>query len=86
VGNDIIDNLISVRAKAKGSLRQILNIGDCITWYGESVSSPSSQELVRASESELYNALPKSILCMPIYNGQRQVIGVAQLINKVSLI
>jgi hypothetical protein len=43
-----------------------------------------SKELLPMAESSFYKSLPKSILCMPIYNGQRQVIGVAQLINKVS--
>ena len=61
---------------------QILNIGDCITWYNQ--CGPAGEvgeggEIVAAYLSNL----PKSILCMPIYNGQRQVIGVAQLINKV---
>jgi hypothetical protein len=27
--------------------------------------------------------VPKTMLCLPIFNGQRDVIGVAQLINKV---
>lgn len=43
----------------------------------------STNAVVFAQDSDIYDALPKSILCMPIYNGQRQVIGVAQLINKV---
>lgn len=63
---------------------QILNIGDAITWYGESMDlQSSSNAMVFAQDSRMYTDLPKSILCMPIYNGQRQVIGVAQLINKV---
>lgn len=65
---------------------QILNIGDAITWYGESMDlQSSSKAMVFAQKSQMYNDLPKSILCMPIYNGQRQVIGVAQLINKVRI-
>ena len=28
--------------------------------------------------------VPKTMLCLPIFNGQRDVIGVAQLINKVT--
>ncbi|XP_020294771.1 cGMP-specific 3',5'-cyclic phosphodiesterase-like isoform X2 [Pseudomyrmex gracilis] len=48
---------------------QILNIGDVTTWLKKDVME-SGQELI------------KSILCMPIVNGQRIVIGVAQLINK----
>lgn len=49
---------------------QILNIGDVTTWLKKDVME-SGQESI------------KSILCMPIVNGQRIVIGVAQLINKV---
>ncbi len=45
----------------------------------------SSKAMVFAQKSQMYSDLPKSILCMPIYNGQRQVIGVAQLINKVRM-
>ncbi|KZC14616.1 PREDICTED: cGMP-specific 3',5'-cyclic phosphodiesterase-like [Dufourea novaeangliae] len=48
---------------------QILNIGDVSTWLKKDVIQ-SGNELI------------KSILCMPIVNGQRTVIGVAQLINK----
>lgn len=47
-------------------------------------SQSSSNAMVFAGDTSVYGALPKSILCMPIYNGQRQVIGVAQLINKVT--
>ncbi|XP_032675457.1 cGMP-specific 3',5'-cyclic phosphodiesterase-like isoform X2 [Odontomachus brunneus] len=48
---------------------QILNIGDVTTWLKKDVME-SGREPIR------------SILCMPIVNGQRIVIGVAQLINK----
>ncbi|XP_058792886.1 cGMP-specific 3',5'-cyclic phosphodiesterase-like isoform X2 [Phymastichus coffea] len=48
---------------------QILNIGDVATWSKRQVFQVGSEPT-------------RSILCMPIVNGQRQVIGVAQLINK----
>ncbi|XP_043266964.1 cGMP-specific 3',5'-cyclic phosphodiesterase-like [Venturia canescens] len=48
---------------------QILNIGDVETWLKKEVWDTEKEPI-------------KSILCMPIVNGQRSVIGVAQLINK----
>ncbi|XP_024936259.1 cGMP-specific 3',5'-cyclic phosphodiesterase isoform X2 [Cephus cinctus] len=48
---------------------QILNIGDVATWLKREVLDAGSDPI-------------RSILCMPIVNGQRVVIGVAQLINK----
>ncbi|XP_033324834.1 phosphodiesterase 6 [Megalopta genalis] len=48
---------------------QILNIGDVATWLKKDVMQSGNEPI-------------KSILCMPIVNGQRTVIGVAQLINK----
>ncbi|KAL0277369.1 UNVERIFIED_CONTAM: hypothetical protein PYX00_004686 [Menopon gallinae] len=50
---------------------QILNISDVSTWMSQEVREEDS-------------FLTKSILCMPIVNGQKTVIGVAQLINKTS--
>ncbi|KAF4528303.1 hypothetical protein B566_EDAN014978 [Ephemera danica] len=50
---------------------QILNIGDVSSWMNQEVREEDG-------------FLTKSILCMPIANGQKTVIGVAQLINKVS--
>ncbi|XP_076164388.1 phosphodiesterase 6 [Ptiloglossa arizonensis] len=48
---------------------QILKIGDVATWLKRDVIQSGNEPI-------------KSILCMPIVNGQRNVIGVAQLINK----
>ncbi|XP_014485064.1 PREDICTED: cGMP-specific 3',5'-cyclic phosphodiesterase [Dinoponera quadriceps] len=48
---------------------QILNIGDVATWLKKDVMERGREPI-------------RSILCMPIVNGQRIVIGVAQLINK----
>lgn len=49
---------------------QILNIGDVSTWFKKDILDIAKVPI-------------RSILCMPIVNGQRNVIGVAQLINKV---
>lgn len=51
-------------------VKQILNISDVSTWMNQDVREED-------------NFLTKSILCMPISNGQKTLIGVAQLINKV---
>jgi cGMP-specific 3',5'-cyclic phosphodiesterase len=51
---------------------QILNIGDVSIWMNQ--ETPEDDD----------GFATKSILCMPIMNGQKTVIGVAQLINKVT--
>lgn len=51
------------------STSQTLNIGDMATWLG-------NEQKIQARDA-------RTILCMPIVNGQKAVIGVAQLINKV---
>ncbi|CAG5075090.1 5'-cyclic phosphodiesterase (Drosophila willistoni) [Cotesia congregata] len=56
-------------ARYVASTGQILNIGDAAIWLRKGVIDQSKEPI-------------KSILCMPIVNGQRSVIGVAQLINK----
>jgi cGMP-specific 3',5'-cyclic phosphodiesterase len=56
-------------ASYAASTGQILNIGDVRTWLNE-----------QHSEGDAESA--RTILCMPIINGQRTLIGVAQLINK----
>ncbi|XP_014220155.1 cGMP-specific 3',5'-cyclic phosphodiesterase [Trichogramma pretiosum] len=53
---------------------QILNIGDVASW--------SSGKHVFQSSSGASSTPTRSILCMPIVNGQRAIIGVAQTINK----
>lgn len=57
-------------AKYVASTGQILNIGDVTSWL--------KREVLENGDDPI-----RSILCMPIVNGQRAVIGVAQLINKV---
>jgi len=67
--NDLSSSLGQI-AKYVAATGQILNIGDVAAWLKKGVME-SGKEPIR------------SILCMPIVNGQRIVIGVAQLINKV---
>lgn len=57
-------------ARYVASTGLILNIGDVAMWLKRGVLDNENDPI-------------KSILCMPIVNGQRIVIGVAQLINKV---
>ncbi|EEB10808.1 cAMP/cGMP cyclic nucleotide phosphodiesterase, putative [Pediculus humanus corporis] len=59
-------------AKYVAANGQILNISDVTTWMNQDV------------REEEDNFLTKSILCMPISNGQKTLIGVAQLINKTN--
>ena len=50
----------------------MLNLSSVANWLGEKLEDKDG-------------FVPKTMLCLPIYNGQRDVIGVAQLINKVGL-
>ena len=70
-GSDLSNPLGQI-ARYVAATGQILNIGDVTTWLKKDVVQAGSEPI-------------KSILCMPIANGQRTVIGVAQLINKVVL-
>ena len=70
-GSDLSNPLGQI-ARYVAATGQILNIGDVTTWLKKDVVQAGSEPI-------------KSILCMPIVNGQRTVIGVAQLINKVAL-
>ncbi|KAK9301706.1 hypothetical protein QLX08_006106 [Tetragonisca angustula] len=67
-GSDLSNPLGQI-ARYVAATGQILNIGDVTTWLKKDVVQAGSEPI-------------KSILCMPIVNGQRTVIGVAQLINK----
>lgn len=58
---------------------QLLNIADVQVWAASLNRQPSIE-----SDDGCEDRTPiKSILCMPILNGKKDVIGVAQLINKV---
>ena len=47
-----------------------MNLSNVGAWLGENLEDRDG-------------FVPKTMLCLPIFNGQRDVIGVAQLINKV---
>ncbi|KAM0730855.1 cGMP-specific 3',5'-cyclic phosphodiesterase [Formica fusca] len=66
--NDLTSPLGQI-ARYVAATGQILNIGDVATWLKKDVMENRRNPI-------------RSILCMPIVNGQRIVIGVAQLINK----
>ena len=51
-------------------LFQVLNLSNVGAWLGENLEDRDG-------------FVPKTMLCLPIFNGQRDVIGIAQLINKV---
>lgn len=59
---------------------QLLNIADVQIW----AASLNRQPSVDSDDGRTDRASIKSILCMPILNGKKDVIGVAQLINKVN--
>lgn len=67
--NDLASPLGQI-ARYVATSGQILNIGDVSSWLKKDIGQLDGEPI-------------KSILCMPIVNGQRSVIGVAQLINKV---
>ncbi|XP_074026387.1 phosphodiesterase 6 isoform X2 [Leptinotarsa decemlineata] len=66
---DLASSTLAQIAGYAASTGQILNIGDVKSWLKE-----------KHSEGDAESA--RTILCMPIINGQRSLIGVAQLINK----
>ncbi|KAJ8920329.1 hypothetical protein NQ315_011991 [Exocentrus adspersus] len=66
---DLASSTLAQIAGYAASTGQILNIGDVRAWLKE-----------KHREGDAESA--KTILCMPIINGQRTLIGVAQLINK----
>lgn len=58
---------------------QLLNIADVQVW----AASLNRQPSIDGDDGCPGQVSIKSILCMPILNGKKDVIGVAQLINKV---
>ena len=48
-----------------------MNVNSVANWLGEKIEDRDG-------------FIPKTMLSLPIFNGQRDVIGVAQLINKVT--
>lgn len=69
LANDINSSILAQIAGYAARTGQILNIGDVKNWLKDAK--------IKFDEIEA-----KSILCMPISNGKKDLIGVAQLINK----
>lgn len=61
-------------AQYVATTEQIFNINNVSEWLKEYIDFEPDSEIEETP----------TILCMPIVNGQKKVIGVAQLINKVS--
>lgn len=71
--NDLHTSSLAKIAQLVASTGQLFNIIDINTWIAEHPEIPADDELKQTN----------AILCMPIINGQKNVIGVVQLINKV---
>lgn len=67
--NDLYNSTLAQIAGYAARSGQILNIGDVKSWLKEA--------RIKADE-----IAARTILCMPISNGKKDLIGVAQLINK----
>nr|XP_029730133.1 cGMP-specific 3',5'-cyclic phosphodiesterase-like [Aedes albopictus] len=83
--NDLNSSTLAQIAEYVASTGETLNINDVNEWLKDKpIYHPQQQQLhsegqPNGSSDELS---AKTILCMPIINGQKTVIGVAQLINK----
>lgn len=71
--NDSNTSSFTQIAQLVASTGQLFNIGDINKWCNEHPEINIDDEL----------RMTQSILCMPIVNGQKNVIGVIQLMNKV---
>lgn len=72
--NDLNTSSLAQIAQLVATTGQLFNIVDITSWTNE------HQEIFVDDELKETQA----VLCMPIINGQKNVIGVVQLINKVS--
>lgn len=72
--NDLNSSTLAQIAQYVASSGQTLNIADVKEWVNKHHNISTDGEIDSA----------KAILCMPIVNAQKHVVGVAQLINKVS--
>jgi cGMP-specific 3',5'-cyclic phosphodiesterase, invertebrate len=78
--DDLNSSALAQIAEYVASTGEILNISDVNEWLKD---KPYHQCTTYGNDDEERTNESKSILCMPIVNGQKRVIGVAQLINKV---
>lgn len=73
--NDLNTSSLAQIAQLVASTGQLFNIIDLNQWSGEHPEVNVDDELKQT----------QAVLCMPIFNGQKNVIGVVQLINKVRI-
>lgn len=71
--NDLCNSTLAQIAQFVAKTGQTVNISDVREWVRE-------HNQIQAENEVDYT---KAILCMPIMNAQKKVIGVTQLINKV---
>ena len=71
--NDLCNSTLAQIAQFVATTGQTVNISDVHEWVREHNQIRTENEIDAT----------KAILCMPIANAQKTVIGVAQLINKV---
>lgn len=71
--NDLSTSSLAQIAQLVASTGQLFNIVDVSQWATEHPEITIDDELNQT----------QSVLCMPIINGQKNVIGVVQLLNKV---
>lgn len=71
--NDLNTSSLAQIAQLVASTSQLFNIIDVTKWASEYPEIPVDDELNQT----------QAVLCMPIINAQKKVIGVVQFINKV---
>lgn len=76
--NDLSDSTLAQIAQNVATTGNVFNISKVSDWLNEHPE-------VKASDNDRIDSI-ESILCMPIVNGQKKVIGVVQLINKVKML
>uniref|UniRef100_A0A182MQ91 GAF domain-containing protein n=1 Tax=Anopheles culicifacies TaxID=139723 RepID=A0A182MQ91_9DIPT len=88
--SDLNSSMLAQIAEYVAATGETLNISDVLEWLKDKpicqrqtvVVAPAADGTVATTATFDETHSVKSILCMPIINGQKTVIGVAQLINK----
>lgn len=73
--NDLSTKSLAQIAQLVASTSQLFNIIDVTQWASEHPDIPVDDELKKT----------QAVLCMPVINAQKHVIGVVQFIDKVSV-
>lgn len=76
--SELCDSTLAQIAQSVATSGELFNITHVVKWLQEHPD-------VRTADTAAIERI-ESILCMPIVNGQSKVIGVVQLINKVSIL